>query len=635
MTKGGGRPERLTDPDQLAERILAQVGRHIVLGLPLGLGKANHVANALYERAQADSSIRLDIFTALTLEPPVGRSELERRFLAPLAERLYAGWPRLAYAEALRAGTLPDNVTVGEFFFVAGRWLGVEQAQRSYISANYTHAGRALLERGVNVVGQLVAPDPAGSERYSLSCNTDLTLDLMAPLAARKQAGEPVLFVGQVNSELPFMPGEAARPASDFDLLLEGCDFPLFSAVKTPVSDADTAAGIHAARLVPDGGTIQIGIGSLGDALAHALILRHRRPDAFAAIVRALDPDGEPPRTSSAPLCAAQHPGETGPFEEGLYAASEMFVDGLLELYQAGVLKRPAGDGAVLHAGFFVGPTSFYERLRAMPESERARFQMRAISFVNELYGEDEAEKRADRRKARFVNNAMMATLLGAIVSDALEDGRVVSGVGGQYNFVAQAFALDDARSVIALNATNRLAGRRRSNIVWSYGHVTIPRHLRDIVVTEHGIADLRGRSDRDCIAAMLGIADAEFQDGLMEQAKGSGKIEKGYAIPAARRDNSPERIGSALAPFKAEGLLPPFPFGTELTGVEQRLLPALGRLKRAAKQRRQMARLAWQGLGGGSDEERQALSRMGLAEPRTARERLYRLLVAGALRQS
>ena len=82
-----------------------------------------------------------------------------------------------------------------------------------------------------------------------------------------------------------------------------------------------------------------------------------------------------------------------------------------------------------------------------MSESERAKFQMTAVSYVNELYG-DEASKRSARIKGRFINNAMMATLLGAVVSDGLADGKIVSGVGGQYNFVAQSFALDDARSI-------------------------------------------------------------------------------------------------------------------------------------------------------------------------------------------
>ncbi len=72
----------------------------------------------------------------------------------------------------------------------------------------------------------------------------------------------------------------------------------------------------------------------------------------------------------------------------------------------------------------------------------------------------------------------MMATLLGAAISDGLEDGQVVSGVGGQYNFVAQAFALEGARSILTLDATRLSGNKVQSNIRWSYGHETIPRAL-------------------------------------------------------------------------------------------------------------------------------------------------------------
>ena len=85
MTRAGLAPIPFADPNLLADAIIARVGKNIVLGLPLGLGKANHVANALYARAAADPSIRLRIFTALTLEKPHGRSELERRFVEPLS----------------------------------------------------------------------------------------------------------------------------------------------------------------------------------------------------------------------------------------------------------------------------------------------------------------------------------------------------------------------------------------------------------------------------------------------------------------------------------------------------------------------------------------------------------------------
>ena len=190
---------------------------------------------------------------------------------------------------------------------------------------------------------------------------------------------------------------------------------------------------------------------------------------------------------------------QDAPFDQGLYGLSEMFIDCFLDLIDAGVLKRRV-KGKVLHAAFFLGPKKFYAKLRVMPDKDRARISMKTVSWVNALYGEEKDKRRA-RVKARFINNAMMATLLGAVVSDGLEDGRVVSGVGGQHDFVVQSFALKDARSIIALNATRESGGKTVSNILWSYAHQTIPRHLRDIIVTEYGVADLRGRSDADVIA--------------------------------------------------------------------------------------------------------------------------------------
>lgn len=259
---------------------------------------------------------------------------------------------------------------------------------------------------------------------------------------------------------------------------------------------------------------------------------------------------------------------------------------------------------------------------------------MRGISFVNELYGEEE-RKRADRVNARFVNNAMMVTLLGATVSDALADGRVVSGVGGQYNFVAQAFALEGARSIITLNATRRARGRRESRLIWSYGHTTLPRHLRDIVVTEYGVADLRGKSDRDCIAAMLAIADSAFQEELLDAAKSIGKIEKNYAIPPDFRDNTPERIAEALAPLRKEGWCAEFPFASEFTEEEQRLIPALRHLKQTNASGPSLARAVLASLAEArpDDKERAALGRMQLAAPASLRERLYAKLLLWALR--
>ncbi len=364
--------------------------------------------------------------------------------------------------------------------------------------------------------------------------------------------------------------------------------FRLFAPPRESIDLTEYAAGLHAARIVADGGTLQLGIGSLGDAVAQALILRHRHNAEFRDILARLD------RADTAPAALR----ESAPFEIGLHGVSEMLVEGFLDLMRAGILKREV-DGTLLQAAFFLGSRAFYRALREMPEPELAKLRMTAVSFVNELYGDDEPAKRRARVKARFINNAMMATLLGHVVSDALEDGRVVSGVGGQYNFVAQGFALEGARSIIMLRATRDAKGRTTSNIRWNYGHTTIPRHLRDIVVTEYGIADLRGKNDRDVIAAMLAVADSRFQDELLRRAKDAGKIERDFELPAACRDNTPERIARALAPAFEQGLLPSFPFGTDFTETEQRLIPALQLLGAASPMR--LAGLLARGLASGA----------------------------------
>ncbi|MCA6117650.1 acetyl-CoA hydrolase [Bradyrhizobium sp. WSM 1738] len=613
-------PKLFSDPEAIAEDIIRDVGTDLVVGLPLGLGKANHIVNALYARAAADRSIKLTLFSALTLEKPRASSLLERRFIDPVIDRLFGGYPDLAYASALHAGELPPNIQVIEFFFLAGKWLHVPSAQQHYISANYTHASSYLLTRGLNVVTQLVAKRVVdGKTRYSLSCNTDTTLDV---LRARSEGQASFKLIGQVNSELPFMPGAGDLPADEFSAVLDSTatEFPLFAPPAEPVSDTKYAIGLHAASLVPDGGTLQIGIGQVGDGLAQGLIVRHRDNAQFRAVMKRLAPDIEP--------------AHAGPFEKGLYGVSEMLIEAFLGLINAGILKREV-DGVTLHGAFFLGPKSLYRALCEMPDEQLARIQMMPVSFTNELYGDEEAKRRA-RVGARFVNNAMMATLMGAAVSDGLDNGQVVSGVGGQYNFVAQAFALQGARSVLTLEATRQAGRETHSNIRWNYGHETIPRHLRDVFVTEYGVADIRGKSDAETIAAMLAITDSRFQDELARVAKDAGKLPKQHEIPRAHRENFPERIAQALKPAREAGLLPPFPFGSDFTEVEQRLIPALQLLREAQRRPLLLPGLLWQGMTQPPDAlKRECLARLGLDRPITFAERAYRALVNAALTRS
>ncbi len=209
---------------------------------------------------------------------------------------------------------------------------------------------------------------------------------------------------------------------------------------------------------------------------------------------------------------------------------------------------------------------------------------------MNQLYGNPYASeelKRLQRSDARFVNAALMFTLMGGVVSDGLENGQVVSGVGGQYNFVSMAHALPGGRSILMARSTRSKGQDVSSNVVWNYGHITIPRYMKDIFITEYGIADLRGRCDKDVIAAMIQVADSRFQEELVRKAKDSGKLPPDYRIPDRFRNNRPERLEEELAPYREKGLFPPFPFGTDFTKEELVLGKALRGLKEEMAARR------------------------------------------------
>ncbi|KMM78849.1 acetyl-CoA hydrolase/transferase C-terminal domain-containing protein [Pseudomonas deceptionensis] len=627
--------------ERAVDDVLARLPMHIHLGLPLGLGKANRFVNALYQRIKQLPERQLTIYTALSLgRPPLGDG-LQRLFLEPFVERVFGDYIELDYLADLHHNHMPENIHVEQFFMQPGSLLNSPAAQQDYVSSNYSHAARDINASGLNLVAQLIARDPQDARRVSLSCNPDITLDLLPMIAKRRAAGETILMLGQVHSDLPYMPGDSELNTDDFDYLIDDDErTTLFSTPNMPVTLQDHFIGVHASTLIRDGGTLQIGIGSMGDALSAALLARHGDNEGYRALLDAIDIT--PWRT------LIEQQGGVEPFARGLYGCSEMFVHGLMVLADAGIVRRKVypdaerqaqanagtldeslhSDGVSVHGGFILGPQSFYQRLRELPHSKRAEFNMTAISYINELFGQ-EALKRLQRRDARFVNSAFTATLLGAAVADQLQDGRVLSGVGGQYNFVAQGHALHDARSVIILRSWRESGGDVSSNIVWEYGHCTIPRHLRDIVITEYGIADLRGKTDRTVIEALLNISDSRFQSELIAQAQQIGKLPKDFCLDPRFADNSPERLQGIAA--KHPHLFPEYPLGSDFSAQEQDLLRALNWLKSKFKLT-QIYQLGKATLDAPSPQAfPEHLARMQLAKPDGLREELYqRLLLAG-----
>ncbi|MBU6199134.1 MAG: acetyl-CoA hydrolase [Xanthomonadaceae bacterium] len=636
-----------TDTQACCARILAHAGGALKLATPLGLGKPNVLLNAIYAAAVRNQELKLDIYTALSLARPKAKSDLERRFLVPFLERHFGkDYPDLAWIAAQHANALPANVRVHEFYLQSGAMLGVVQSQRDYASLNYTHAARDLAGVGINVVTQLIAVRSQGAARqYSLACNPDTTTDLFERMTA---LGAPrPLTVGVIHPDLPFVGNEALVDESFFDVVLDdpAAAQTLFALPRSPVDVAEYALGLHASTLVRDGGTLQIGIGALSDALVHGLLLRHRHNADYRA---ALDALGNVDANLSA-RC-----GGRDPLVHGLYGASEMVMDGFMHLARAGILSRrvfddlevekalAAGrdpgvaardDGRYLRGAFYLGSKEFYDWLRGLKGPDFDGLSMTRVSDINQLYGGRETLDALQRRGARFFNSCMMATLLGAAASDTLENGQVVSGVGGQYNFVAMAHALADGRSILMLRSTRTSAGRVRSNILWNYAQTTIPRHLRDIYVTEYGVADLRGKSDEECIIAMLGIADARFVDRLAAQAKAAGKLRDDFTIPDAWRRNTPAHLAAALAPHRER--FPRFPFGSDFDETELRLLSVLQHLQALAASKLRLTGFVTGALFGGKPRAQDAalFERMGLAQPRGFSERLLRRMLAQALR--
>ncbi|QBG95064.1 acetyl-CoA hydrolase [Xanthomonas oryzae] len=635
--------------------ILQRIDGPLRVGAPLGIGKPHRLLNALYAQLKDTPSRPLAIYTALSLNPPKPGSGLEARFAAPFIARHFGDdFPRLAYVDAMLHDALPAHVQVEEFYMQSGGLLHSTQAQADYTSLNYTHAAAAVAQRTPNLIVQKVAREPGGT-RLSLSCNNDITQDTLAAVQA---LGLPrPMLVAEVDPQLPWMGGTAAVDAAFFDLIIDlpGPSPHLFGLPRQPVNSVDYAIGLYASTLVRDGGTLQIGIGTLADALSHALVLRHTDNATYRRVLHALDPALEHHP-------AVQASGGLEPFAIGVYGCSEMLNEGFKQLVDSGVIRRKVHDdlplmqrladgsadaadrarlaeeGEFLHGAFYLGSPAFYQWLRDLDAPTRAAIGMRRISEINQLYDGNEALGRLKRKDARFFNSCMMATALGAAVSDGLEDGRIVSGVGGQYNFVAMAHALPQARSALMLRATREAGANTAGNVRWNYGHTTIPRHLRDLYITEYGIADLRHKTDQDCVLEMAAICDARFQDELLAQANQSRKLRTAPALPGRSRRNTPQALEQALAPFRRDGSLPDYPLGSDFTGIEQRLLPALGWLKRATSSTGGTLATVGRALltqHASDANESACLHRMALDAPRSLGDRLQARLLRHALRQT
>ncbi|KJR44774.1 Acetyl-CoA hydrolase [Desulfosporosinus sp. I2] len=277
------------DVKKCVDEVINYVGKDITFSMTLALGKPVLFINELYRRAKEDPEIKLRIITALTLEKPKGHSDLEKRFLGPLSDRVFSGVPEFDFMLDFRAGKLSKNVEVLEFFCKAGGYLGSPEAQQNHLATNYTHANRDALALGANVFGQLIGyRDINGKTMYSMSCNTDVCLEAVQNFKKLRAKGMKVAIIGEANKKMPFMYGDAVVEADTYDIILQGpqYDYELFCPPKDPVALPDHMIGLNVSTLIKDGGTIQVGIGALGDAIVSGLILRNDHNDLYQKILQ-------------------------------------------------------------------------------------------------------------------------------------------------------------------------------------------------------------------------------------------------------------------------------------------------------------------------------------------------------------
>ena len=273
----------------------------------------------------------------------------------------------------------------------------------------------------------------------------------------------------QFNRAMPRTLGDSFIHVSQIDLAVE-CEVPPYEHIAPPIGEIERRIGEHIAELVPNGSTIQLGIGAI--PAATALALRDKRD---------------------------------------LGVHTEMFTDSIVDLVEAGVVTgalKERNRGKIVTA-FVLGTRRLYDFVNDNPMVE-----MRPVDFTNDTH-----VIRSFSRMAA-INSAIEVDLTGQVVADSIGH-RLYSGVGGQMDFIRGAGLATEGRAFIALPST--AAGGQVSRIVASLkegaGVVTTRAHVRT-VVTEWGVAELFGRSLRERALALIAIAHPEYRERLQAEAR-------------------------------------------------------------------------------------------------------------------
>lgn len=331
-----------------------------------------------------------------------------------------------------------------------------------FVPSGFQQAPRVMIDAGVETLVTTVAPMDAEG-RFSLGTNADYALAL-------SRTAKRVIV--EVNANMPQVQGDCFIPLSQVTAIVEN-DVPLIEAGKAAPLPQDLIIGKTIAAMIEDGSTIQMGIGALPDAVCEAL---------------------------------SQH--------RDLGVHTELLTPGLVELMRLGVINNARKS---LHPGksifaFSMGQKSTYDYLH-----NNGACAGHPVDYVND------PAVIAKNDQMVSVNATLQIDLFGACCSEYL-NGRQYTASGGQLDFVRGATASKGGKSIIACHST--AAKGKVSRIVARLdGPVTVPRNDIQYVVTEHGVANLRGLSVGARAMALIGLADPAFREELTQQAREMGLI--------------------------------------------------------------------------------------------------------------
>lgn len=369
---------------------------------------------------------------------------------------------------ALDIGTHPfctdpaykDTFTIGSMFFMGADRLSHKQKLTSPIPAHlHSVASRCYGYRRPNVA--LISVSPMDRHGY---LRTSLCL-----ISEKELVEQADVIIAEVNPHLPAVHGETELHIQDIDALIE-VDTPLPQIPRGELTQADRIIGKHIASLVEDGDTIQLGIGSIPDAAAQALMDKHH-----------------------------------------LGVHTEMITNSLVDLVEAGVVtgkKKNFHPGKIIGT-FALGDQKLYDMMDNNPS-----IQLFRGSYVNNPH----IVAKNDHMVS--INTCVSVDLTGQVNSESIGSLHY-SGSGGQVDTAFGAIHAKHGRSIIALHSTVKGGSVSTINPVLSPGSiVTLSRNNVDYIVTEYGIAPMRGRSVRERVDNLISIAHPDFRTELRSGAK-------------------------------------------------------------------------------------------------------------------